>query len=142
MRFLDSGFILRILYLILLFSLVPIADMYVLLQLVELVPKHILMAVVTATGVFGLFLVFLVIRSVLETMHGRIKDGYYPGVEFFELAGLLIAGVLLITPGFVGDVVGLLLLLPALRRAIGRLVAGSMEERFKELYEYLKLYEL
>ena len=142
MRFLDSGFILRILYLILLFSLVPIADMYVLLQLVELVPKHILMAVVTATGVCGLFLVFLVIRSVLETMHGRIKDGYYPGVEFFELAGLLIAGVLLITPGFVGDVVGLLLLLPALRRAIGRLVAGSMEERFKELYEYLKLYEL
>jgi len=142
MRFLDSGFILRILYLILLFSLVPIADMYVLLQLVELVPKHILMAVVTATGVLGLFLVFLVIRSVLETMHGRIKDGYYPGVEFFELAGLLIAGVLLITPGFVGDVVGLLLLLPGLRRAIGRAVAGSMEERFKELYEYLKLYEL
>lgn len=142
MRFLDSGFILRMLYLILLFSLIPIADMYVLLQLVELVPKYVLMAVVTSTGVLGLFSVFLVIRGVLETMHGRIKDGYYPGVEFFELAGLLIAGVLLITPGFVGDVVGILLLLPALRRVIGRAVAGSMEERFKELYEYLKLYEL
>ncbi len=142
MRFLDSGFILRILYLLLLFSLVPIADMFVLLQLVELVPKYVLMAIVTATGILGLVFAFLVIKSVLDTMHGRIKDGYYPGVEFFELAGLLVAAVLLITPGFVGDLLGLFLLLPGLRRAIGRGVAGSMEERFKELYEYLKLYEL
>jgi UPF0716 protein FxsA len=142
MRFLDSGFILRLLYLILLLSLIPIADVYVLLQLAELVSKHVLMAVVTATGMFGLFLAFLVIRGVLDTMHARIKAGYYPGVEFFELAGLLVAAVLLITPGFIGDVLGLFLLLPGLRRAIGRWVAASMEERFKELYEYLKLYEL
>jgi len=142
MRFLDSGFILKLLYLILLLSLIPIADMYMLLQLSEMVPKNALMAVVTATGMLGFLLTFLVIRGVLDTMHNRIKHGYYPGVEFFELAGLLVAGVLLITPGFVGDVLGLFLLMPGLRRAIGRWVAGSMEDRFKELYEYLKLYEL
>lgn len=142
MRFLDSGFILRLLYLLLLLSLVPIADMYVLLQLVEVMPKHVLMAVVAATGLLGLFLAFWAIRGVLDTMHARIKQGYYPGVEFFELAGLLVAAVLLITPGFIGDVLGLFLLMPGLRKAIGRALAGSMEERFKELYEYLKLYEI
>ena len=142
MRFLDSSFILRLLYIILLLSLLPIADMYVLLQLAELMPKYLLLALVTATGILGLLFTFWVIRAVLDTMHGRIKDGYYPGIEFFEMAGLLVAAVLLITPGFVGDVLGLFLLLPGLRRTIGRVVAGSMEDRFKELYEYLKLYEL
>jgi len=142
MRFLDSGFILRLLYIILLLSLLPIADMYVLLQLAELMPKYVLLALVTATGILGLLFTFWVIRAVLDAMHGRIKDGYYPGIEFFEIAGLLVAAVLLITPGFVGDGLGLFLLLPGLRRTIGRVVAGSMEDRFKELYEYLKLYEL
>jgi UPF0716 family protein affecting phage T7 exclusion len=75
-------------------------------------------------------------------MKQRIRDGYYHPADYFQLIGILLAAVLLLTPGLVGDFLGLVFLLPAFRSVIGRLVAGNMHERFKELYEYLKLYEL
>jgi hypothetical protein len=39
-------------------------------------------------------------------------------------------------------VFGIFLLVPTFRAGFARLVARKMENRFKELYEYLKLYEL
>ncbi|HDQ13931.1 MAG TPA: FxsA family protein [Sediminispirochaeta sp.] len=142
MRFLDINFIHRLLYLLLLCSLLPIIDMFVVLELSGVVPKYFVLAGLSLSGLLGVLLSFLVIKTVLERMHGRIKMGYYPREEFFELLGLLPAAVLLVTPGFFGDLLGLMMLMPSLRRFIGRSLAGRTEERFKELYEYLKLYEL
>lgn len=141
-RFLDISFILRMLYIILLCSLIPIADMLVILELSEIMPKYIILASVTASGLLGLLIAFLAIRSVLRNMNIKIREGYYPREEFFELLGLLPASLLLLTPGFFGDLLGLVLLISAIRRNLGRVLAGDTEERFKELYEYLKLYEL
>ncbi len=142
MRFLDISFILRLLYIVLLCSLIPIGDMGALLELSEILPKYALLAAVTASGLLGLLLSFLAIRGVLRNMNAKIKEGYYPRIEFFELLGLLPAAFLLITPGFLGDLLGLILLMPTFRRNLGKALAGQTEERFKELYEYLKLYEL
>jgi len=142
MRFLDISFILRLLYIVLLCSLIPIADMAVLLELSEILPKYALLSAVTTSGLLGLLFSFLAIRGVLRNMNTKIKEGYYPRIEFFELLGLLPSAFLLITPGFFGDLLGLILLIPTLRRNLGKALAGHTEERFKELYEYLKLYEL
>jgi len=142
MRFLDINFILRLLYIVLLCSLIPIADMTLLLELSSTIPKYVLMASITGSGLFGLIIAVLALRSVLGRMNEKIKEGYYPGTEFFELLGLLPAAVLLISPGFTGDFLGLILLLPSIRRNLGKVLSGTTEERFKELYEYLKLYEL
>jgi len=142
MRFLDISFILRLLYIVLLCSLIPLADMAVLLELSEILPKYALLSAVTTSGLLGLLLSFLAIRGVLRNMNTKIKEGYYPRVEFLELLGLFPSAFLLITPGIFGDLLGLILLIPTFRRNLGKALAGHTEERFKELYEYLKLYEL
>lgn len=142
MKFLDIGFILRLLYIVLLCSLIPIVDMLTAVQLAELIPKYLLMAFITVSGLAGMVISYFVIREVLRQIHYKIRSGYYPRNEVFELVGLLPSAFLLITPGFIGDVIGLLLLIPSLRRLVGQLISGRTEDRFKELYEYLKLYEL
>ncbi len=55
---------------------------------------------------------------------------------------MLVSSVLLLTPGFITDLVGFLLLVPVFRQAVGRAIAKRLDRNFKEVYEYLKLYDL
>ena len=141
-RFLDPGYLLKWFLLIMLFSLLPLGDMYLLTLISGRIPRFLLFAGVTGTALLGLGLGFFFATRLLRTMKQRIRDGYYHPADYFQLIGILLAALLLLTPGLIGDVLGLVFLLPAFRNLIGRLVAGNMHERFKELYEYLKLYEL
>ena len=142
MRFVDRGFVFKTLYLILLVSAVPIGEIALLLYLESFVGTYLLLALVAATGLIGILVAFRQIRSILASIRKRTDSGEYPEEEFVDLAGALLGSVLLVTPGFVSDVFGLLLILPFLRRLAGRLVTVRMRDRLKEVYEYLKLYDL
>ena len=142
MRFVDRGFVFKTLYLILLVSAVPIGEIALLLYLESFVGTYLLLALVAATGLIGILVAFRQIRSILAAIRKRTDSGEYPEEEFVDLAGALLGSVLLVTPGFVSDVFGLLLILPFLRRLAGRLVTVRMRDRLKEVYEYLKLYDL
>ncbi len=91
------------------------------------------------TGLFGIAVTWKLVSSSLRALGARVRSGSYPGEEFALLAGSLITGLLLITPGFVTDAIGLLFLLPVIRRGVGGTITTRMEERLKELYEYMKL---
>jgi UPF0716 family protein affecting phage T7 exclusion len=56
-----------------------------------------------------------------------------------DLAGLLVSALLLITPGFVTDVAGFLLLVPSLRESLGRRIAARLKTRVRDVYDRLKL---
>jgi UPF0716 protein FxsA len=141
-RFLDPGYLLKGFLLIMLISLLPLGDMYLLTVVNGRIPRFLLFAGVTGTALLGLVLGYVSAVRLLKAMKQRIRDGYYHPADYFQLIGILLAATLLLTPGLIGDILGLIFLLPAFRSGIGRLVAGKMHERFKELYEYLKLYEL
>ena len=51
-----------------------------------------------------------------------LERGVFPAKELFDGACILVAGILLLTPGFVTDIMGLVLLVPKFRRWIGRAV--------------------
>jgi len=55
------------------------------------------------------------------------------------MAGLLVAGILLITPGFLTDLAGFFLLVPALRIRAGRRAASLLKDRVPRLYARLGL---
>ena len=71
--------------------------------------------------------------ATLERARAQLEQDQMPARELFNGACLLVAGVLLLVPGFVTDAVGGLLFVPAvreaLRRAIGRRMASSAETR-------------
>ena len=141
-RLFDTGYILKLFLSIMLLSLLPFADLWGVLYADEYIPRNLLLAGIASTALIGLVLSFVLIRKLLAAMRERIRDGYYPGNDFFHLVGLLIAGFLLLTPGLIGDAIGVVLFIPAVRLGLARLLFRKLEDQFKELYEYLKLYEL
>ncbi len=142
MKFLEKDFIAKLLLLILLYSLLPLSEVVLLLYLGGKVGNYLTLACAASTGLFGVLIAVNQFRSVLNTLKEKIKQGVYPGREFISIAGILAGGILLLTPGFITDLFGFFLFVPLFRNMIGRLITKRMEKQLKEVYEYLKLYEV
>jgi len=141
-RFFDTGFILKFLILIMLISILPITEVYLYIFLSSEISTYLLIAALTGSSLVGLIISYGLIRSRLKIIKFTINEGKYPEKDFNKLTGLFIASILLITPGFIGDLLGICFLIPSLSKKIGSLLIQPMEGKVKELYEYMKLYEL
>ncbi len=84
------------------------------------------LGIVIATAVVGTALLRHQGLSTLARVQESLGKGRFPAAELFDGLCLLIAGTLLLTPGFVTDGAGLLLFVPALRTRLGRLIGGYM----------------
>lgn len=140
-QFFDKGFVLKSLFIILLISLIPLAEIVLLFRLGSSWGMYLVLSCAAATGFLGLFIIFSEAGKTIDQVKVKVKDGYYPQREFADFAGICISGLCLLSPGFITDAVGLLFLFPALRNAAGRVVTKRIPDRLKELYEYLKLYD-
>ena len=138
-RLLDRRFVLKVLLLILFYSLLPIAEIFLLLYLRDYLGRYLILAIVASTGLVGLLIVYQQIRIRLREVKGSIDSGIYPRSQFVQLTGAFLSSALLLTPGFITDVFGVVLFMPVFRSFVGTFVVQKMEPRLKELYEYLKL---
>jgi len=141
LRFFDKGFLLKYFYILLLYSLFPLVDIYLLLYLKPLFGAYILIAAAAVTGLFGLILAYRLSSVTLSDMSKKLREGIYPTREFNELAGIIISAIFLLTPGFVTDFLGLLMIFPFWRNLIGKMITKYVQEELKEISEYLKMYE-
>ena len=139
-RFVDRNFLLKFLYLSLFYSLIPLGEIALILYLRRYIGFYLLIAAISSTGLLGLGFAWRQISSALGRLRAQVHDGTYPVDEYTDLAGAVVCGLLLLTPGFVTDFFGLLFFFPFLRRLAGRRITKKMDARLKELYEYLKLY--
>lgn len=97
------------------FTIIPVSEIYILIAIggqIGILPS---IALVILTGIVGASLA----RSQgLQTL-GRIRDsfqqGVVPGEELLNALLIAIAGIVLLTPGFLTDAAGLFLLIPATR---------------------------
>lgn len=111
--------------LIFLFIALPILELYVIIQVGQ------------AIGVLptvGLMLLTAVAGGVLARSQGRatwgrftaaMREGRVPAREVLDGAMIIFGGALLLSPGFVTDVLGIALLLPPARAGIRRLLRGA-----------------
>ena len=103
----------RILFL--LFLTVPLVEIYFLIQVGQEIGalSTVLLCILTA----ALGAILLRIQGMLTLLRARekLRQGEIPADNLLEGLILLIAGVLLLTPGFVTDVIGFLCLVPSLR---------------------------
>ena len=141
LRFFDRSFITRLLLLALLYSLLPLAEIFLLIYLGDRIGNYFTLALAALTGLIGMLFALRGFRRNLEILKTKIRAGEYPGEEFVTLTGIFLAAVLLLTPGFITDVLGLLLFVPVIRSGLGRLLIRLTRTDLKELYEYLKLYD-
>ena len=141
-RFFDRDFVVKVLFLVLLYSLLPLAEIVLILFVGDIIGKYLTLALAASSGLIGVLVAVRQLRGLLDTARGKIRSGVYPGAEFVEIAGIVVGSVLLMTPGFITDTMGLVMFIPAVRRAVGRLITRRLERRLTEVYEYLRLYDL
>ena len=85
------------------------------------------LAVIVLTAVMGVWKLRSQGLEVLMQAQRQLAEGTLPVVEVFEALCLVIAGILLLTPGFFTDAVGALMLVPAMRRALYQQVRRRIE---------------
>ena len=100
-----------------LFLVVPVAEIYLLIEVGSLVGALWTIFLVVLTAVLGAWLVRLQGIATWQRFRKSLKREGVPAMELIEGLCLLVAGTLLLTPGFFTDAVGFACLTPPLRRA-------------------------
>lgn len=89
------------------------------------------LGIALTTALIGSALVRRAGVSVLRQIRVRLDQGGLPGRELSHGAAILVAGALLISPGFITDVVGFTLLVPQVRDMIHRTVVRRFKGRVR-----------
>jgi UPF0716 protein FxsA len=84
------------------------------------------LALVVFTAMLGTWELRAQGLATLARARATIDAGRMPTREIFDGACLLLAGALLLTPGFITDTVGMLLFVPAVRRILRTLLARRL----------------
>jgi len=103
---------------LLLFIAVPIIEISVFIQVGDVIGLWPTIAIVILTAVIGTTMLRQQGLSTLMKAQNSMNEGRMPTSELFDGACLLVAGALLLTPGFVTDGIGFLLFLPPFRALI------------------------
>ena len=104
----------------LLFIIIPLIELYFILVVGGAIGALWTVILVVLTAVIGVNLLRIQGMSTLAKAQRNMAQGQIPAMEMMEGIALAVAGVLLITPGFITDSIGFLCLIPASRRAIIR----------------------
>lgn len=111
--------------LVVLFIVLPIAELYVIVQVAQGIGILPTLAILLLDGFVGAALARSQGRTAWERFNRALAEGRVPARETFDGAMIIFGGALLLAPGFITDVVGFLLLIPPsrslLRGGIARL---------------------
>lgn len=112
--------------LILIFLGVPILEIAVFIQAGDIFGLWPTLAAIVATAILGGLIIRAQGLATIARARHNLDEGRAPVEEVFTGICLLVAGALLMTPGFLTDSVGFLLLVPPVRRSLGQWLMRSM----------------
>ncbi len=118
-----------LLWLILLFVCTPLVELALLLRIGRTAGPLPTLGLVIVTGVLGAALARKQGITAWRRLQTEVTAGRMPGAELVDALLIFIAGVVLVTPGLITDVVGFALLVPAVRRRLRRSIADRFRER-------------
>jgi len=115
--------------LLLLFTVVPALELFLLIQLGRYVGFWPTAALVLGTGVVGAWLARREGLKVLRAVNTEMAEGRMPTDHLLDGLLILLAGAVLLTPGLLTDAVGFVLLAPPGRRVIRNGVSKAISKR-------------
>ena len=113
----------------LLFLLVPIAELYVIIQVGEAIGLGWTVVLLIADSVLGSLLLRSQGRAVWRRFNEALAQGRVPHREVVDGVLVIFGGALLLTPGFLTDIVGITFLLPPTRAIIRRFLIRRLGRR-------------
>ena len=119
-----------LLALIVIFIVVPLAELYVILKVADtLLGWPLTIALLAADSLLGSWLLRSQGRAVWRRFNEAMRAGRVPHSEVIDGVLIIFGGAFLITPGFITDVIGLVLLVPPTRALVRRAARRTIERR-------------
>jgi UPF0716 protein FxsA len=107
---------------LLLLAIIPLAELWLLIELTKRTSLGWTIALVLFTGMLGVSLVRWQGMKALREIQQQVVSAQSPSLSIIAGVLILLAGALLLTPGIITDTAGFLLLIPQLRMALARFV--------------------
>ncbi|MBL7173477.1 MAG: FxsA family protein [Pseudomonadota bacterium] len=109
------------------FTLIPVAEIYLIIKLGAFLGAFNTVAIIIITGFAGAALARMQgLQTMLRVRHS-LQQGIVPAEEMVDALLIFVAGIVLLTPGFITDIAGLLLLFPPSRFHIKRFLRRKFE---------------
>ena len=119
-----------LLKLFLAFTIIPIIEIYLLIEIGSMFGALTAVTLVILTGFLGAFLARMQGLQTLHRIKESLREGRMPSGELLDALLIVIAGLVLLTPGFLTDSAGFLLLIPATRNFIKYWLRRQIELRY------------
>ncbi len=119
--------------LFLLFSIVPAVELALLVYAGSRIGIPETLSIVIATAIAGAFLVRREGLGVVFRIQEDLSRGSFPAESLLDGAMVLVSGALLLTPGFITDLIGFLLVLPAPRAVIKRILVRLLRRHLEKI---------
>ncbi|HEU5160379.1 MAG TPA: FxsA family protein [Streptosporangiaceae bacterium] len=113
------------------FLVVPVLEIYVIIQVGQIIGGWPTVGLLLAESLLGAWIVRREGRRAWRALTETFRGGRLPDRELSDAALVLVGGTLLLTPGFVTDAVGFLFVLPFTRPVVRRLLAAYVGRRVR-----------
>ena len=117
--------------LFLLFALIPVIELALLVEVGGRIGEAPTIAVVLGTGAAGAWLARSQGLRALQRLQEAVRTAQFPGEEIFDGILILAGGLLLLTPGFLTDILGFCALVPGSRYLLKTLVKSRVRGRMQ-----------
>ncbi len=117
-----------LLKLFLAFTIIPVLEIYLLIKLGSFLGALNTVIIVILTGIIGAYLAKLEGLHTMTKVREALNRGEMPAEEMLDALLILVAGIVLLTPGFLTDIAGLLILIPQTRLLFKRWLRKKFDE--------------
>lgn len=115
--------------LFLIFAVIPVIELAIFIKVGSFIGVTNTIIIVILTAMIGAYMVRLEGFGVMTRMQNNMQQGIFPADELISGIMILIAGALLLTPGFFTDILGFLMVFPLSRNHITKLVKQYLEKK-------------
>ncbi len=114
------------------FTLIPVIEIYLLIKLGGFIGPLNTVLIVIITGLAGAHLARMQGMRTMLQIRTSVQQGITPAEEMVDAMLIFVAGVVLLTPGFLTDAAGLLLLIPPTRYHFKRILRRKFDEWMRD----------
>ena len=118
-------------WLLALLLIIPALELYLMLKVASWIGGGTTFLLIAATAIVGILLIQFEGRKVWQEAQVRMQEGQIPGLSLLDGLCVLGGGILLIIPGFLSDLVGLLLVIPFTRPYFRGRLLSWLERRMR-----------
>ena len=111
------------------FVVVPLVEIYVLIQVGQVIGAWWTVLLLVLDSILGTWLIKREGGRAWQALRSALETGRMPAAELADGALILVGGTLMLTPGFVTDALGILLILPVTRPFARRLLTQVVARR-------------